>query len=441
VSKIVFGYDKIREDGDPIDNCIKYDFNGWKICDTEEIILGMVQKVRHDYLVKSERQWVDLFVDTKLINEIETNYIYVINVREFTAAIGMERFTGKSYSKSVFDFISEDVLLDCQKNKCKILMNYGFEGFGKKVNDGDTILNEILLERLHFLLDQHGIPQQNFIYMDSNNILDTIKLDTKINYFSFEYCGLDWYRYTTMHPSMNYHGNTYSRRKMKEWQKTKEKIRKKYFISFNRLPKTHRLNLVLFLESKKFLEKGFVSFPKYDEFWNWNLTEENKFHSSIESLKEKLPLEIDKVDLQEKKWSFELFNNNFYLDSYFQIVTENQCTSFEDQLSFTEKVWKPITNLQPFILLADRHQIKQLKKWGFKTFHPFIDESYDDILDKNKRQDMIFKQIEKLCNKPIGEIHDWYWSIEPILKHNYYHFYGKWIKSQRDKLLDRLDAN
>ena len=185
MSKIVFGYDKIREDGDPIDNCIKYDFNGWKICDTEEIILGMVQKVRHDYLVKSERQWVDLFVDTKLINEIETNYIYVINVREFTAAIGMERFTGKSYSKSVFDFISEDVLLDCQKNKCKILMNYGFEGFGKKVNDGDTILNEILLERLHVLLDQHGIPQENFIYMDSNNILDTIKLDTKINYFSF----------------------------------------------------------------------------------------------------------------------------------------------------------------------------------------------------------------------------------------------------------------
>ena len=244
-----------------------------------------------------------------------------------------------------------------------------------------------------------------------------------------------------MHPSMNYHGNTYSRRKMKKWQKTKEKIRKKYFISFNRLPKTHRLNLVLFLESKKFLEKGFVSFPKYDEFWNWNLTEEHKFYSSIESLKEKLPLEIDKVDLQEKKWSFELFNNNFYLDSYFQIVTENQCTSFEDQLSFTEKVWKPITNLQPFILLADRHQIKQLKKWGFKTFHPFIDESYDDVLDKNKRQDMIFEQIEKLCNKPIGEIHDWYWSIEPILKHNYYHFYGKWIKSQRDKLLDRLDAN
>ena len=44
--------------------------------------------------------------------------------------------------------------------------------------------------------------------------------------------------------------------------------------------------------------------------------------------------------------------------------------------------------------MADRHQIKKLKEWGFKTFHPFIDESYDDVLDKDKRQEMIFKQIE-----------------------------------------------
>ena len=89
-------------------------------------------------------------------------------------------------------------------------------------------------------------------------------------------------------------------------------------------------------------------------------------------------------------------------------MTENQFLSYEDQLSFTEKIWKPITNLQPFILMADRHQIKKLK------------------------------QIEILCNKSLEEIHDWYWSIEKILMHNYYHFYGKWIKSQRDKLLGNL---
>ena len=42
----------------------------------------------------------------------------------------------------------------------------GFEGFGKDVNGGDTILKKTLLERLHYLLKQHKIPQHNFIYMD-----------------------------------------------------------------------------------------------------------------------------------------------------------------------------------------------------------------------------------------------------------------------------------
>ena len=438
MSKIVFGFDKIKEDGDPIDNCINYDFNGWKICDTEEIILGMVQKIKHDYLVKSKRQWIDLLVETKQIKDIDTNYIYVINVREFAGAIGVERHTEKVHNKSVFDLVSDDVISDCQNNKCKILLNYGFEGFGKDVNGGDTILKKSLLERLHYLLELHEIPQNNLIYMDSNNYLDEVELDTNIQYSSFEYCGLDWFRYTTMHPNMNYHGNTFSRRKMKKWKNSKNNLRKKYFICFNRLPKDHRISLGLFLESKNYLKKGFVSFPKFNQFWDWNVSKNHKFYSSLESFKSKLPLEIDSVNLEERKWSFELFNTNYYGDSYFQIVTENQFLSHEDQLSFTEKIWKPITNLQPFILMADRYQIKKLKEWGFKTFHPFIDESYDDVLDKDKRQKMIFKQIEILCSKSLEEIHDWYWSIEKILLHNYYHFYGKWVKSQRDKLLGNL---
>ena len=126
------------------------------------------------------------------------------------------------------------------------------------------------------------------------------------------------------------------------------------------------------------------------------------------------------------------------MDSYFQIVTENQFTDCEDQLQFSEKVWKPITNFQPFILLGDRYQLKKLREWGFKTFSPFIDESYDEVLDTKERFSMIEIEINKLCNRPIEEIHDWYWSIEQDLRHNYYHFYGKWVREQRNSLLNKL---
>ena len=43
--KLIFGYEKFKDDGDSIDNCIDYVFNDWKICDCGNVFLGMFQKV------------------------------------------------------------------------------------------------------------------------------------------------------------------------------------------------------------------------------------------------------------------------------------------------------------------------------------------------------------------------------------------------------------
>ena len=66
------------------------------------------------------------------------------------------------------------------------------------------------------------------------------------------------------------------------------------------------------------------------------------------------------------------------------------------------------------------------------------DYNDDDVIDTEERFDMVKNEIIKLCNKPIEEIHQWYWSIEQDLRHNYYHFYGKWINQQRNKLYNNL---
>ena len=71
-------------------------------------------------------------------------------------------------------------------------------------------------------------------------------------------------------------------------------------------------------------------------------------------------------------------------------------------------------------------------------FHPFIDESYDDIDNTGERFLAIENEINKLCEKPIKELHDWYWSIKDILKHNYYHFYNKYSIEQRENFLNEI---
>jgi hypothetical protein len=60
---------------------------------------------------------------------------------------------------------------------------------------------------------------------------------------------------------------------------------------------------------------------------------------------------------------------------------------------------------------------------GFKTFEPFIDESYDLEKNQTKRALLIEKEIEKLKNLSIEEIHNWYYSIIDILLYNKKHLY------------------
>ena len=124
------------------------------------------------------------------------------------------------------------------------------------------------------------------------------------------------------------------------------------------------------------------------------------------------------------------------------IVTESHCTNIRESgnaLAFTEKTWKPIMNLHPFILVANKHSLKHLRNYGFKTFSPFIDESYDDIDDVEGRIIAIQNEVDRLCKLPIKQLHDWYWSIEDILKHNYYHFHEKFSDTERKRFLNEIN--
>jgi hypothetical protein len=87
--------------------------------------------------------------------------------------------------------------------------------------------------------------------------------------------------------------------------------------------------------------------------------------------------------------------------------------------SLTEKVFKPIANFQPFLFVAYPGALELLRSLGFKTFSPFINESYDLEPDEGRRVNMIYKEIVRLCSMSKDEIHDWYWQMESILEHNH----------------------
>ena len=89
----------------------------------------------------------------------------------------------------------------------------------------------------------------------------------------------------------------------------------------------------------------------------------------------------------------------------------------------SEKIYKPLTNFHPFLYLSNSRTLEVLKDLGFKTFHPFIDESYDKEPDNLKRFNMILSELKRLCNMEISELHDLYWQLSDTLIHNQNTYY------------------
>jgi len=109
-----------------------------------------------------------------------------------------------------------------------------------------------------------------------------------------------------------------------------------------------------------------------------------------------------------------------YLNSYFQIVTETECPN-SGTIFFTEKIMKPLMNLQPFIVITSSGFIKALKSLGFKTYDGLFDESYDDIEDRWERFDFITKEIDKILSKSPEQVRDLYEKYFEICVYNRNH--------------------
>lgn len=102
----------------------------------------------------------------------------------------------------------------------------------------------------------------------------------------------------------------------------------------------------------------------------------------------------------------------------------------------TEKTGKPMMCNKPFIVLGSKHFLKNLRKIGFKTFHPIIDESYDEIDDVVERTKSAFKSFLELQKQDqiMVRLH-----LKDILDHNEKCMRDKsWLTENAQSMLDPL---
>ena len=90
-----------------------------------------------------------------------------------------------------------------------------------------------------------------------------------------------------------------------------------------------------------------------------------------------------------------------------------------DTLYITEKTFRNYYLKKPFIVIGQSETLSALKNIGYKSFHPYINEEYDETVSGSVRLQKIFKELKRLCSFTEEDWKEFYKNISPILEHNF----------------------
>ena len=252
-------------------------------------------------------------------------------------------------------------------------------------------------------------------------------------YFFHGFASLDWYH------DLKYVSNDVSQFKYK-------------FLSFNRLctkDRSYRLLLISTLLEKQVLSKGAASLAIIKD--SKNIIKKELVDSNCRlSKKAKITVyknlfNIDKNFIIDK----ELVDGSssahagaaeydLWQSAFLHVVSET--VFFDEKLHLTEKIFRPIVSRRPFILLGAYKNLEYLKSYGFKTFDKWIDESYDNEPDNEKRLSMVCDEIEKIANLSEDKIKELYHDMQEVLEYNYHHFYNDFKQIIVNELVNNFEG-
>ena len=202
------------------------------------------------------------------------------------------------------------------------------------------------------------------------------------------------------------------------------KYKEKIFLCFNRMPRQHRLDLLEMMLEHNYVKLGFYSFSLdlIETLAVRHYFDETNRYITIKNNKNMFPLLLNMTAKRSNPVDLIIDDFRYFEESYFSIVTE---TAFYDKQShginstfITEKTMKCFIKFHPFIMIGRPHSLLALKKLGYQTFNPMIDESYDSIENDDDRLSMIFLEIHKLMSKTPAEWIVWQTQIKEIVIHN-----------------------
>ena len=191
----------------------------------------------------------------------------------------------------------------------------------------------------------------------------------------------------------------------------------KHFLCYNRKPHDHRVTLLNKImqgvEHQQGLSNfGIVSATLEDSryrFKNPIILDEEHDENTLEL--------INQWDGQNENDIVSLGDAENWSRHFLTVVTE---TTIHTDVLLSEKTFKPIIGLRPFLTLGDQNLYKKLKEMGFDVF----EDMFPDVLiclshpDYEKRAEYIVNQLRDLTAFTVEELDEKYKDLLPRLKAN-----------------------
>jgi hypothetical protein len=214
-----------------------------------------------------------------------------------------------------------------------------------------------------------------FLHSELNS-KEIAQISTKVQpvyYWSHALIARDWFRYAK-HDSV-----------------LKNKQVKKTFLIYNRAwagSREYRLYFADLLIDKDLLKHCCTSFNAIDSIHY----SQHQFVNCV--FRPRHNLEQHLLPNTHPSWASADYSNVDYSETMIEVVLE---TLFDDsRWHLTEKILRPIACGQPFLLASTPGTLQYLRSYGFETFDPVIDESYDSVTDPVDRLGAITDQMKKI---------------------------------------------
>jgi hypothetical protein len=327
----------------------------------------------------------------------EGNHLYIINVYSYS-------FFSDNLDIG-FGCISEKYLKDIKEGRSKIVMLFLYEGYSGSKGNYD-------LEIIEKWRTDSGLPINSIYYVSGNLLCQQIVENKNLG---FQGRPIQYFE-----PWNKYNENT-----IIDFKPINEK---NLYLTYNRNPRHHRVQLILNLLKHNIFDRGLISLSELVY-----KTPEDADVEHVDFLKNNTPFVISE--------GCDLFFNmccnitkEDYEKTFISMVTETLVD--EGTLFISEKIWKPIMVGHPFIVFGNLGTLKFLKSMGYKTFDKWISEEYDNEPDSGKRCNMITEELVKLSTKTVEELKLIRSEMNEVCDYN-----QKWYKKLYDEKYGGIDIN